>query len=180
MVQWFTRSVPLTPAYHQDRFIVRWNGSWAATPLLLVLVCVEVSDLVFAVDSIPAIFGVTLDLFNIYTSNVFAIMGLRSLYFVLAGVMDKFCYLRAGLGLILAFVGTKMLLAHTPYKIDTFLALGVVLSVLFLSISASLARGWWRTRRQNQQATHVPSPGVAPVPHTPITERPTSLVDPRR
>lgn len=140
VVRWFTRTVPLTSDYRQSRFLVRENGRLLATPLLVVLICVEVSDLVFAVDSIPAIFAVTLDPFIIYTSNAFAVMGLRSLYFVLAGVMDRFCYLRPGLGIVLAFVGVKMLLAHTPYKIDTFVSLAVVAGVLTLAIVASLIR----------------------------------------
>ena len=101
---------------------------------------VEVSDLVFAVDSIPAIFAVTLDPFIVYTSNVFAILGLRSLYFVLAGMVGKFHYLKPGLGVVLAFVGVKMLLAHTPYRIDTLVALGVVVGVLAVTIAASWLR----------------------------------------
>jgi tellurite resistance protein TerC len=147
IVQWFTRKIPLIPGYHGQKFLVRVNGKLYATPLFLVLVCVEISDLVFAVDSIPAIFGVTLDPFIIYTSNVFAVMGLRSLYFVLAGVMDKFCYLRTGLGVVLGFVGVKMLLAHTPYKIDTFVALFVVAGVLSLAVAASLVRTRGEARR---------------------------------
>ena len=101
---------------------------------------VEVSDLVFAVDSIPAIFAVTLDPFIVYASNVFAILGLRSLYFVLAGMVGKFHYLKPGLGVVLAFVGVKMLLAHTAYRIDTLAALGVVAGVLAVTIVASLLR----------------------------------------
>lgn len=140
LVRWFTSRVPLTQEYHGGHFIVRINGKRMATPLLVVLICVEISDLVFAVDSIPAIFGVTLDPFIIYTSNAFAVMGLRSLYFVLAGVMDRFCYLRAGLGVVLSFVGVKMLLAHTAYKIDTLVSLAVVAAVLTTAIVASLIR----------------------------------------
>lgn len=143
VVRLFRKLMPVTSEYHGDRFLVHSGGRLTATPLLLVLVCVEVSDLVFAVDSIPAIFAVTLDPFIVYTSNVFAIMGLRSLYFVLAGMANKFVYLKTGLGVVLAFVGVKMLLAHTPYKIDTLVALGVVAAILTVSILASL----WRTRR---------------------------------
>jgi tellurite resistance protein TerC len=109
-----------------------------ATPLFVVLLLVEVSDLIFAVDSIPAIFAVTKDPFIVYTSNVFAILGLRSLYFALAGVMDKFHYLKIGLGVVLAFVGVKMILAHTAWKIDTLVSLGVIVGVLLLSVAASL------------------------------------------
>jgi tellurite resistance protein TerC len=105
-----------------------------------VLLLVEFSDLIFAVDSIPAIFAVTKDPFIVYTSNVFAILGLRSLYFALAGVMDKFHYLKIGLGVVLAFVGVKMLLAHTAWKIDTLVSLSVVVAILTVSILWSLLR----------------------------------------
>lgn len=140
VVRWFRKLVPVTPDFHGDRFLVQVEGRRFATPLMVVLVCVEASDLVFAVDSIPAIFAVTLDPFIVYTSNVFAILGLRSLYFVLAGMVDKFHYLKTGLGVVLSFVGVKMLLAHTPYKIETAWALGVVGGVLASSIVASLLR----------------------------------------
>jgi tellurite resistance protein TerC len=140
VVRWFRKRVPVTSVCHSDRFVARVDGRRVATPLLVVLVCVEASDLVFAVDSIPAIFAVTLDPFIVYTSNVFAILGLRSLYFVLAGMVDKFQYLRAGLGIVLAFVGVKMLLAHTAYKIDTLVALGVVAGVLAVTVAASFFR----------------------------------------
>jgi tellurite resistance protein TerC len=119
---------------------VKRNGVLVATPLLVVLMLVEFSDLIFAVDSIPAIFAVTQDPFIVYTSNVFAILGLRSLYFALAGGMDKFHYLKAGLGLVLIFVGVKMALGHTPWKIDTHASLAVILLILTASIVSSL---WW-------------------------------------
>ena len=111
--------MPVTSDYRGDKFFVRENGVRMATPLFVVLLLVEISDVIFAVDSIPAIFAVTTDPFIVYTSNVFAILGLRSLYFALAGVMDKFHYLKIGLGVVLTFVGVKMLLAHTAWKIDT-------------------------------------------------------------
>ena len=117
--------MPVTADYREDHFFVKEGGRRWATPLFLVLLLVELSDLIFAVDSIPAIFAVTTDPFIVYTSNVFAILGLRSLYFALAGVMDKFHYLKIGLGVVLAFVGVKMLLAHTAWKIPTLLSLGV-------------------------------------------------------
>lgn len=120
------------------RFFVREKGMLMATPLFVVLVLVEFTDLIFAVDSIPAIFAVTQDTFIVYTSNVFAILGLRSLYFALAGVMDKFHYLKIGLGVVLGFVGIKMLLAHSPWKIDIHLSLAVIVVVLTLSVLASL------------------------------------------
>jgi tellurite resistance protein TerC len=111
-----------------------------ATPLFVVLLLVEFSDLIFAVDSIPAIFAVTKDPFIVYTSNVFAILGLRSLYFALAGVMDKFHYLKIGLGVVLTFVGVKMILAHTAWKIDTLVSLGVIVAVLATSVVWSLLK----------------------------------------
>ncbi len=138
VVRWFKRFVEVTPDFRGDRFWVREHGRLMATPLLVVLLLVEISDLIFAVDSIPAIFAVTKDPFIVYSSNVFAIMGLRSLYFALAGVMDKFHYLKIGLGLVLSFVGVKMLLAHTPWKIDTLYSLGGIVGILGLSVVASL------------------------------------------
>jgi len=140
VVKWFKKLMPVTSDYRGDKFFVRENGVRAATPLFVVLLLVEVSDLIFAVDSIPAIFAVTTDPFIVYTSNVFAILGLRSLYFALAGVMDKFHYLKIGLGVVLAFVGVKMLLAHTAWKIPTLLALGVVVLILAASVVVSLLR----------------------------------------
>ncbi len=139
VIRWFRRLVPTTKDYDGDKFLTRHNGKLMATPLMLVLVCVEASDLIFALDSIPAIFAVTKEPFIVFTSNVFAIMGLRSLYFLLAGIIDKFHYLRTGLGVVLSFVGVKMLLSHTPYKIDTTLSLLVVAGVMTTSIIASLA-----------------------------------------
>ena len=140
VVRWFKKLMPVTNDYRGDHFFVVQDGRRWATPLFVVLLLVEISDLIFAVDSIPAIFAVTKDPFIVYTSNVFAILGLRSLYFALAGVMDKFHYLKVGLGVVLAFVGLKMLLAHTAYKIDTLVALGIVVGVLAVSVIASLLR----------------------------------------
>jgi tellurite resistance protein TerC len=140
LVRWFKRLMPVTNDYRGDKFFVRENGVRMATPLFVVLLLVEFSDLIFAVDSIPAIFAVTKDPFIVYTSNVFAILGLRSLYFALAGVMDKFHYLKIGLGVVLAFVGVKMLLGHTAWKIDTHVSLGVIVVVLATSIIVSLLR----------------------------------------
>ena len=138
IVRWFRRLVPVANEHHEDKLVVRVNGRLMATPLMVVLVCVEVTDVIFAVDSIPAIFAVTLDPFIIYTSNVFAIMGLRSLYFVLGGMMGMFHYLKLGLGGVLSFIGVKMLLGHTEWKIETLPALGVVAAILSASIVASL------------------------------------------
>jgi tellurite resistance protein TerC len=133
------RLLPVTPGYAGHRFFVRRAGRWAATPLFLVLAVVESTDLVFAVDSIPAIFAVTNDPFLVYTSNVFAILGLRSLYFVLAGVMGKFVYLKIGLSAVLVFVGTKMTLAEI-YKIPSAVSLLVIAALLTISIVASLRK----------------------------------------
>jgi tellurite resistance protein TerC len=137
VVRLFKRWMPVTSDYRADRFFVRENGILMATPLFVVLLLVEFTDLIFAVDSIPAIFAVTEDPFIVYTSNVFAILGLRSLYFALSGVMDKFHYLKIGLGVVLAFVGVKMLLGHSPWKIDTLVSLGVIITVLAASVLAS-------------------------------------------
>lgn len=140
VIRWIRKLVPVAPDYQEDRFVTRVDARLVATPLLVVLACIEVSDLIFAVDSIPAIFGVTLDPFIVYTSNVFAILGLRSLYFVVARMVDRFQHLKTGLGVVLAFVGVKMLLAHTPYRIETHWALSVVAGVLLVSIMVSLLR----------------------------------------
>ncbi len=138
LVRVFKRMMPVTKDYEGDKFFVRRNGVLMATPLFIVLLLVEFTDVIFAVDSIPAIFAVTSDPFIVYTSNVFAILGLRSLYFALAGVMDKFHLLKMGLGVVLTFVGVKMLLGHTDYKIDTLVSLGVIVAVLTASVAASL------------------------------------------
>jgi len=135
----FQRLVPSVAEYRGSQFTVVENGKRYATPLLLVLVAVEATDLVFAVDSIPAIFAITRDPFIVYTSNIFAILGLRALYFVLAGVMGKFHYLRVGLALVLAFVGAKMMLADL-YKIPIAASLAVVAVLLAGSVVASLIR----------------------------------------
>jgi tellurite resistance protein TerC len=133
------RFLPVTDNYVGDRFIIRQAGRVVMTPLLLVLSVIETTDLVFALDSIPAIFAVTQDTFIIYTSNVFAILGLRSLYFVFAGAMGKFYYLKIGLAVILSFVGVKMVLSDI-YHIPTELALAVIAVVLATVIVASVVR----------------------------------------
>jgi tellurite resistance protein TerC len=134
------RIMPVTDAYREEKFFVVEHGKRWATPLFIVLVMVEFTDVIFAVDSIPAIFAVTQDPFIVYTSNVFAILGLRSLYFALAGVMDKFHYLKLGLGVVLSFVGVKMLLSHSAYKIPTLTSLAVIVGVIGLSVIVSLLR----------------------------------------
>ena len=133
----FRRFMPVTNEYDGTKFFVRRGGHALATPLFLVLLVVETTDLVFAVDSIPAVLAITQDRFIVYTSNIFAVMGLRALYFALRGAMDWFHHLHYGLSIILVFVGLKMLASHF-LRIPTFIALGVVAGVLALSIVASL------------------------------------------
>jgi tellurite resistance protein TerC len=134
------RLIPLSPSYDGTRFFTRSiGGKVLATPLLLVLIVVEWSDLVFAIDSIPAIFAVTRDPFLVYSSNVFAILGLRALYFVLAGMLDKFVYLKPGISFILVFVGLKMLLSGW-FHFPILLSLAVIVTTLALAVSLSLRR----------------------------------------
>lgn len=139
LVKLVRRIIPVTPNYHGQRFFVRQAGTLVATPLFLALVLIEFTDLVFAVDSIPAIFAVTQDPFIVYTSNVFAILGLRSLYFVLRGVIDRFRYLKLSLSAVLAFVGVKMVLTDI-YKIPSLASLAVIASLLAVGVIASLLR----------------------------------------
>lgn len=137
IIKLFRRIMPVTNELHDGNFFVKQSGKRFATPLFLVLILVETTDLIFAVDSIPAILAITQDQFIVYTSNVFAILGLRSLYFALAGMMDKFRYLSKGLALILMFVGLKMLIVDF-YKIPILIALLVIAVILIISIIASL------------------------------------------
>jgi tellurite resistance protein TerC len=136
VVRLFERLMPISKSYHGQRFFVRENGKLHATLLMLVLIVVETTDVIFAVDSIPAIFAITQDPFIVYTSNVFAILGLRALYFMLAGVMEKFVYLKIGLSFVLCFVGVKMLIVDV-YKIPIVVSLSVIGTVLFFSMIAS-------------------------------------------
>ncbi len=139
LVKLFRRLFPITEHYEGEHFFIRRAGRLMATPLLLVLVMVESTDLVFAVDSIPAIFAVTQDPFLVFTSNIFAILGLRSLYFLLAGALDKFYYLKTALAVILVFVGVKMLIVEF-IKIPIALSLAVIVGLLAIAIIASLLR----------------------------------------
>ncbi len=136
LVRWVT---PVTANYEGDRFLVRRAGKVLVTPLLLVLLVIETTDLVFALDSIPAIFAVSRDPFIVYTSNVFAILGLRSLYFVFANVMGKFYYLKCGLSVVLSFIGVKMVLADI-FHIPIGLSLAVIAFVLATALIASIVR----------------------------------------
>ncbi|MEW5875331.1 MAG: TerC family protein [Candidatus Zixiibacteriota bacterium] len=138
-LRFLRRLVPMTNDYHGSKFFIRHAGRLYATPLLAVLVVVEATDVVFAVDSIPAIFGITHDPFIIYTSNIFAILGLRALFMLLAGIMDKFHYLKYGLGLVLVFIGIKMLIAGW-YHVPIGLSLGVVATLLGGSVLLSFLR----------------------------------------
>ncbi len=148
VVRFVTRFVPITRHYEEEKFFTRINGRLTGTLLFLVLVIVEVTDLVFAVDSIPAIFAVTTDTFIVYTSNVFAILGLRSLYFLLAGVVERFHYLKIGLAIVLTFIGVKMLVVALGVHIPIAVSLGVVATVLISSIIASMI---W----PKEAATHI-------------------------
>lgn len=138
VVKLVRRVLPVSSQSQGDHFLVRDAGRWVATPLLLVLVMVETSDLIFALDSIPAIFAVTTNALVVYTSNVFAILGLRSLFFLLSGVMDKFRFLQVGLAVILTFVGAKMLAVAVGIHIPILMSLAVILGVLLMSVLASL------------------------------------------
>lgn len=133
----FRRLVPSVSEYHGQRFTIVKDGRRYATPLAAVLVAVEATDVIFAVDSIPAVFAVTRDPFIVYTSNIFAILGLRAMYFLLAGIMDRFRYLKPGLALVLIFVGAKMVLSEV-YKIPIGVSLGVVAGILATAIGTSL------------------------------------------
>jgi tellurite resistance protein TerC len=133
----FKRFVPTVPDYRGAKFLVRENGRWYATPLMLVLVVIEGTDVLFAVDSIPAVFAITTDPFIVFTSNIFAILGLRALYFLLAGIMDKFRLLKYGLGLVLAFVGVKMLIVDL-FKVPVVVSLGMIALLVGGSIALSM------------------------------------------
>ncbi len=139
VVKFFKRLFPVVPDFHEQKFFVRIDGKRYATLLFIVLIVVETTDLVFAVDSIPAVFAVTRDPFIVYTSNVLAILGLRSLYFALAGMMNMFYYLRHGLAVVLTFVGLKMI-AEPFIDIPILIALAVVAGVLASAVVASLVR----------------------------------------
>lgn len=139
IVRAFRKFFPVTQDYHGDKFFILQNKKKYATPLFIVLLIIETSDLIFAFDSIPAIISITQDAFIIFTSNAFAILGLRSLYFVLVKVIDKFHYLKYGLALILAFIGVKMLI-HNIVEIPIITSLLVIILILFISIIASLNR----------------------------------------
>ena len=138
VLRFIRRLFPVTDGYREAKFTVLEGGRRMVTPLLLVLVMIELTDLVFALDSIPAIFAITQEPFIVFTSNIFAILGLRSLYFLLAGVIHKFVYLRYGLAFVLTFVGVKMLVEYLHITIPILLSLGIIVGALAISIIASL------------------------------------------
>jgi len=154
LLRLFRKFMPVADHYEGARFFIRRGGRFFATPLFIVLLVIETTDVVFAVDSIPAILGITVDPFIVYTSNVFAILGLRALYFALAGIMKLFHYLHYGLSAILVFVGAKMLLADL-YKIPTGIALSVVAGLLLISVIASVVH----PRKGGSLSLPVDSPG---------------------
>ncbi|MBX7043338.1 MAG: TerC family protein [Ignavibacteria bacterium] len=139
LIRTFKKFFPVTHDYHGEKFFVRIDGRKVATPLFIVLLAIEFTDLVFAFDSIPAIFAVTKDPFIVYTSNIFAILGLRSLYFALAGIIHKFHYLKVGLSMILIFIGMKMLVVDL-YKVPIGFSLGVIAIILTASVVLSVLK----------------------------------------
>jgi len=149
----FRRYVPMTDAYHGQKFFIRRGGVLLATPLLAVLVLVEITDIVFAVDSIPAIFAVTDEPFLVFTANAFAILGLRAMYFLLADLIHRFVYLKLGLAMVLIWVGIKMLLKVDLFYIPTTVSLAVIITILTVSVVASLRA----TRGQGRQELKVPA-----------------------
>ena len=157
VIRLFRRFMPVAPDYQGDRFFARVDGRLLATPLFVVLLMIETTDVVFAIDSIPAIFAVTRDPFIVYTSNAFAILGLRALYFALAGIVGYFTYLRQGLVVVLAFVGVKMILSEV-YKIPTPVSLAVIAAILAVAIGLSLVV----RRREPVTVPGSADPGVDP------------------
>jgi tellurite resistance protein TerC len=151
IVRTVRRLIPMTADYRGKHFFTVENGRRIATPLLLVLILVEFTDLIFAVDSIPAIFGITRDPFIVFTSNIFAILGLRSMYFLLAAVVDKFYLLKYGLALILSFIGVKMLIEPWVHM-HILLSLGVVIGTLAASVAASLI---WPERERAPEPVRI-------------------------
>jgi tellurite resistance protein TerC len=139
LLRYFRKVMPVTESYEEDKFFVKRSGKYFATPLFIVLLVVESTDVLFATDSIPAVLAVTTDPFIVYTSNVFAILGLRALYFALARAMTMFYYLNYGLSVILTFVGTKMLISDY-YKVSTMVSLGTVAGILVIAVILSVIR----------------------------------------
>lgn len=138
VVKLFRKFLPVSELLHDDSLFVVQNNKLLATPLFLVLLVIESTDLIFAVDSIPAVLAISQDTFIVYTSNIFAILGLRSLYFAVSGIMSLFRYLRVGLAIVLAFVGLKMLASYFHFEIPILISLAIIVAILFVSIMASV------------------------------------------
>jgi tellurite resistance protein TerC len=138
IVRFFRKFLPVSHSIHGDKLFIMQNRRLYATPLFLVLLIIESSDLIFAVDSIPAILAISKDTFIVYTSNIFAILGLRSLYFAIAGIIGLFRYLKVGLAFVLSFVGLKMLVSYFHFEIPIILSLVIIISILLVSILASV------------------------------------------
>ncbi len=152
--RWLSKLIPSTSAYHGQKFFVRVDGKRLATPLFMVLVLIEITDVIFAIDSVPAIFAITNDPFIVYTSNIFAILGLRSLYFCISGFVSRLKFLKTGLALVLIFVAGKMLVSDV-YKVPIGLSLGVIAAILGGAIAASL----WATRNDPKPLQVEPGEG---------------------
>ncbi|HET9856287.1 MAG TPA: TerC family protein [Chthoniobacterales bacterium] len=151
IMRWCNWAIPVTPVFHGEHFKARVNDRWMLTPLALALIVIDVMDLVFAVDSIPAVFAITRDPFIVYTSNICAILGLRSLYFLVAKMITRFVYLKSGLAIVLAFVGAKMMLRDV-FEIPTLLSLAFVIGVLAATICISMAA----TAKEARQTDSTP------------------------
>ena len=147
LIRFLNKLIPMTHQYHEDKFFIKDGVKWVATPLFIALLFLEASDIIFAIDSVPAIFALTKEPFIVFTSNIFAILGLRSMYFMLGGVMDKFIYLKHGLALVLMFVGLKMTALNHLYggKFPITWSLGIIAVLIFGSIGLSL----WKTRNDS-------------------------------
>ncbi len=144
---------PITSDFHGEHFKAKVGGRWMVTPLALTMLVIEITDLLFAIDSIPAVFGITRDPFIVYTSNICAILGLRSLYFLLAHLMERFIYLKNGLAIVLSFIGVKMIVADF-FPVPTFISLIIILIILGVTIAVSLMV----TRRNAEGSQPPPSP----------------------
>ncbi|MBI2372456.1 MAG: TerC family protein [Deltaproteobacteria bacterium] len=151
MLEHLRRAIPSTKELHGDSFVTRMGSRWVATPLLMALLLVEVTDLIFALDSIPAVLAISSDTFIVFTSNIFAILGLRSLFFMLSGLVDRFAYLKVGLAAVLVFVGLKMSIVEVV-KIPAAASLVVIATLLSVSIGASL----WKARRSALPVASAP------------------------
>src|SRR3954468_8903981 len=154
------RWMRVTPDYHEQHFLVKQGGQWMLTPLALVLIVIDIMDLIFAVDSIPAVFAITQDEFIIYTSNICAVLGLRSLYFVLAHVIDRFIYLKTGLAIVLGFVGLKMIVAGF-FHIPNWGSLTFIIAVLGITIFTSMRATRRRSKKKATTQSLPPSVKVS-------------------